>query len=125
MPWRLIAIIIIFAILLGFIGLNLTNTCDLSLGFKTFHGVPVYLTVFASFMLGMVSSLPFFIMGSLKRSLKKTKAPKTQETPTPASPATLENPTDPAKPSKLGLFRKKPDTAPAKKTDDKGPYGID
>ena len=74
MPWRLIVIIAIFAVLLGFIGFNLTNTCDISLGFKTFHGVPVYLTVFVSFMLGMVSSLPFFIFGILKK-----KKPKMQE----------------------------------------------
>ena len=71
MPWRLIGIIIILAVLLAFIGLNLNNTCDLSLGFTTFSGVPIYLTVFASFMLGMLCSLPFMIFGALKKRPKK------------------------------------------------------
>ena len=74
MPWRMIGIIIIFAILLVFIGFNLTNTCDLSLGFKEFKNVPVYVTVFASFMLGMLSSLPFFVFRSLKKRTKKEKS---------------------------------------------------
>jgi len=76
MPWRLLVLIIILGILLGFIGFNLNNTCDLSLGFKVFKGVPIYLTVFASFMLGMVSSLPFIIFGSLRKKMKKEKKHK-------------------------------------------------
>lgn len=95
MPWRLLVLIVVFGILLGFIGFNLNNTCDLSLGFKVFEGVPVYLTVFASFMLGMVSSLPFLILGSLKKKMKKEKTPK----------PTKEKPGD--------------------KTDNSGSYGID
>ena len=73
MPWRLILLIVVLAILLGFIGFNLDNTCDLSFGFKVFKGVPVYLTVFISFILGLISSLPFFFLGSLKKKLKNDK----------------------------------------------------
>jgi len=114
MPWRLIVIIVIFAVLLTFIGLNLSNTCDLSLGFKTYTGVPVYLTVFISFILGMVSSIPFFIIGSLKKMLKKDK--KTNQQDLPHEPSLLnEQPK-----SKISFFRKKP-----KDNTDKGPYGID
>ena len=74
MPWRLIQMIIIFAILLIFIGFNLTNTCDISLGFMKIPNVPVYLTVFASFMLGMLSSVPFFIIRSIRKKHKMDKA---------------------------------------------------
>ena len=75
MPWRLIGIIVIFAFLLGFIGLNLDNTCDLSLGFKVFTGIPVYITVFVSFMLGLLFSLPFFVFRSIKKRPKREKFP--------------------------------------------------
>jgi hypothetical protein len=44
-----------------FISLNLDNKCDINLGFKTAHDIPVYLTVFISSALGLLSSLPFFI----------------------------------------------------------------
>ena len=100
MPWRLILIIVIFAILLSFIGFNLSNTCDISLGFKTFRSVPVFLTIFGSFVLGMIGSLPFIIFGSLK----KEKEPKT--------------------PKLKGLFKGN-DTSTTEKPDDNGPYGID
>ena len=120
MPWRLISIIIICGVLLGFIGLNLTNTCDLSLGFKVFTGVPVYLTVFISFILGMISSLPFFILGSLKKILKKEKKQKAENLPDMAISAL------PSSPKKSGgLFRKKPSSSSAEKTEDSGSYGID
>ena len=86
MPWRLIGIIVILAVLLGFIGFNLQNTCDLSLGFKVFRGVPVYLTVFVSFMLGMLCTLPFFIVGALKKRPKKEKSLKEQPLETAVTP---------------------------------------
>ena len=107
MPWRLIGIIVILAILLGFIGLNVGNTCDLSLGFKVFTGIPVYITVFASFMLGLLFSLPFFIFGTLKRKPKKEKIPKVK----PVSE-------DPLK--EIHFPEKTAGEAP-----DKEPYGID
>ena len=103
MPWRLLVLIVILGILLGFIGFNLNNTCDLSLGFKVFKGVPVYLTVFASFMLGLVSSLPFLIFGRLKKKMKKEKPPK------------------PPKSENNRLLKEKP----GGKTDTTGSYGID
>ena len=113
MPWRLIMLIVIIAVLLSFIGFNLSNTCDISLGFKTFHSVPVYLTIFGSFLLGMICSLPFIIFGSLK----KEKQPET--------PSFVNPPASPAKTPKLkGLFKGK-DAFPTDKTDDNGPYGID
>jgi uncharacterized membrane protein YciS (DUF1049 family) len=74
MPWRLIVFIIVLAVFLGFIGLNLSNTSNLSFGFKEFTNVPVYLTIFISFALGLISSLPFIIFGSVKKRIKQGKA---------------------------------------------------
>jgi uncharacterized integral membrane protein len=61
MPWRLIIIIAIGAVFLGFIGFNLENRCDVSFGFRTFSQVPVFLTALSSFVLGMVLALPLVI----------------------------------------------------------------
>jgi uncharacterized integral membrane protein len=74
MPWRLIGLIVILAILLAFIGFNLDNTCAISFGFTRLDNVPVYLTVFASFVLGMLMSVPFLISFAIRK--KNPRAPK-------------------------------------------------
>jgi DMSO/TMAO reductase YedYZ heme-binding membrane subunit len=58
MPWRLILWIIIFAVILTFISFNLENKCDISFGITVFEKVPVFLTIFASFFLGLLFALP-------------------------------------------------------------------
>jgi uncharacterized membrane protein YciS (DUF1049 family) len=55
---RLIIFIIIFAVFLTFITLNLENKCDIRFGFTTLNDVPVFLTVFISFIVGFVLALP-------------------------------------------------------------------
>jgi uncharacterized integral membrane protein len=70
MPWRLIGFIILFGILLVFISLNLQNSCNISFGFKTIENVPVYLTAFCAFALGLLCAIPLSI--SFRRK-KKTK----------------------------------------------------
>jgi uncharacterized integral membrane protein len=85
MPWRLIGLIVILAVLLAFIGFNLDNTCAVSFGFTRIDNVPVYLTVFASFVLGMLMSVPFLVSFALRK--KTPKAPKkgAAEEPLPVS----------------------------------------
>ena len=58
MPWRLIVSIVIFAVFLAFITLNLDNRCDVNLGFAKFSNVPVFITIFSSFVLGLLCALP-------------------------------------------------------------------
>ncbi|MDR1903537.1 MAG: hypothetical protein LBQ88_14830 [Treponema sp.] len=70
MPWRLICFIIIFAILLVFITLNLDNRCNISFHFVVFQNVPIYLTVFSAFALGMITSIPYIISIKLKKGRK-------------------------------------------------------
>ena len=79
MPWRLIEFILIFAIFLVFIGFNLGNTCDISFGFKTISHVPVFLTAFSSFFLGMLCAVPFIISARTRRKNKAADEPKRQK----------------------------------------------
>jgi uncharacterized integral membrane protein len=86
MPKRLIQIIVIFAIILLFIIFNLDKKCDISFGFTVIEGVPVFLTVFCSFVLGMISTLPFIFSYQLR---KKRKAE--EEKNKPVDPSTIPN----------------------------------
>ena len=68
MPWRLIIFIIIFAVFLVFITFNLENKCDISFGIVSIKEVPVFVTVFTSFAMGLLCALPLVI------HIKKKKA---------------------------------------------------
>jgi cadmium resistance protein CadD (predicted permease) len=63
MPWRLIQFIVVFVVFLLFIGLNLENKCDIKFGSDKMilKDVPVYFTVFCSFIIGMLGALPFIL----------------------------------------------------------------
>jgi uncharacterized integral membrane protein len=76
MPWRLIGFIVLFAVFLVFIGFNLENRCDISFGFYKLSQVPVYLTAFSTFVLGMLWAVPYVISLRFKRKPGKddTKA---------------------------------------------------
>jgi uncharacterized integral membrane protein len=78
MPWRLIALIIILAVLLAFITFNLSNRCDISFGIKVYKDIPVFLTIFTSFILGMLCALPIKISADKKHkeTLKDKKQAK-------------------------------------------------
>ncbi|AEF86003.1 conserved hypothetical protein [Treponema primitia ZAS-2] len=80
MPWRLIGLVLILVIFLVFIGLNLDNRCDISFGFSTLPAVPVYLPIFASFVFGLLCSIPFAVSMELRRA-KKNKEAKAGEFP--------------------------------------------
>ena len=68
MPWRLIIVFVIFAVFLVFITFNLDNRCDVSFGFAVINDVPVFLTVFLSFALGLFCTFPLLL-----RSMKTKK----------------------------------------------------
>lgn len=59
MPWKLIFFLVLAVVLVAFIGFNLSNSCDVSFGFARIQGVPVYLTILVSFLLGMLAVTPF------------------------------------------------------------------
>jgi len=62
-PWRLIIFVAIFAVFLVFISFNLENKCDISFGFAalTLKAVPVFITIFSSFVLGLFCAIPLVV----------------------------------------------------------------
>ncbi|MDR0322755.1 MAG: hypothetical protein LBI28_14770 [Treponema sp.] len=79
MPWRLILFIVVFAIFLVFVTFNLDNRCDISFGFAKFSGVPVFLTVFISFVVGLFCALPLARILRKKHKEKPSKVEKPKE----------------------------------------------
>jgi hypothetical protein len=75
---RLVGFILIFVVFLTFIILNLGNNCDISFGFKTIPQVPVFITAFSSFVLGMLFAVPFVL------TLGRKKQPPSQKPPKPS-----------------------------------------
>lgn len=70
---KLILFIILMVVLLFFIGLNLDNRTDVSLGFYTFEQVPVFFPILFSFIIGILFALPFTLF---KKSRNKDKGQK-------------------------------------------------
>jgi len=70
MPWRLILFIVVFAVFLGFVTLNLDNRCNINFGFAKFEGVPIFLTVFITFSLGLLCATPLVLHLRKKRREK-------------------------------------------------------
>jgi hypothetical protein len=54
---------------------NLDKRCDISFGFTVIKDVPVFLTVFCSFVLGMLTTLPFIFIYQLGKK-RKAENPK-------------------------------------------------
>lgn len=77
MNWKLVAFIVIMALVLVFIGFNLDNRCDISIVFMTFQQVPVVVTILGAYVLGLVSALLLSI-GKHKRmpGVAGAKSPK-------------------------------------------------
>jgi uncharacterized integral membrane protein len=117
MPWRLIGFILLFGIFLVFIAFNLGNKCDINFGFRVFNEVPVFLTAFSSFALGMLCALPFIF--SIRRK-KKDKAAGKGEPPT-ALPAEIPGEQGSKGRKKWGKKSAAPD---AGIPEEGGPYGI-
>jgi uncharacterized integral membrane protein len=117
--WRLLGTVILLAILLLFIGLNLNNRCDVSFWFTqdaVIKEVPVYLTAFSSFVLGLLCSIPLAFSLGRKRKAKAGKAPA-------ASAQGLLPPEGKNKDGKKKKDKKK-DNAEIQDLND-GSYGID
>lgn len=75
MPWRLILFAVFIVLLVAFVGVNLENTCAVSLIFVTYPDVPVYISILISFALGMLIMIPFTF--GRKSSRQKPERPET------------------------------------------------
>jgi len=113
---RLIAFIVIFAFFLAFIVLNLDNRCDISVGFRIFKDIPVFLSALFSFVLGMLFTIP--LVFSLRKLRKKSSGPE----------SSTVLPTEGIH-KRFGKKNKKDGDDEASGSDDynkeKSPYGID
>lgn len=49
-----------------FMGVNLSNRCDVSVVFHTFKDVPIFLSTLFAFLLGNIAVLPFLISSRYK-----------------------------------------------------------
>jgi len=76
MPWRLIIAIIVFIIFMIFAAFNLDNRCNISFGFTVIEQVPVFITVFFSFVVGLFCALPLALQIRKKRADKPAKSKK-------------------------------------------------
>ncbi|MDR1128296.1 MAG: hypothetical protein LBL20_03205 [Treponema sp.] len=73
MVLKFIAFVVLCAVFLIFIGFNLENRCDISFGFTKLSDVPVFLTAFASFVLGLLASVPIAISIRIKKNRKRNE----------------------------------------------------
>jgi len=108
MPWRLILFIVVFGIFLVFVTFNLENRCDIGFGFIDIPNVPVFLTIFASFTMGIFCSFPLVMFIKSKQKDKYEKQLK-HERENAAGQAVLLPVDEPAnvKPSGFKIFSKK------------------
>ena len=107
MPLRLIGFIIIFGVFLIFVVFNMGNKCDINFGFTSFKDVPIFLSVFSSFILGMLCSLPFMLVSRAKKKNKNAAGEGGE------------------KPKKIwGKKKEPPEVLPDASFSDGGPYGV-
>ncbi|MBN2510689.1 MAG: hypothetical protein JXB03_10445 [Spirochaetales bacterium] len=81
MPWRLFITLLLCTILIVFVGLNLDNRASISFGFYVFHEVPVFVSMFVSFVCGALVILPFTFGRKGKKKVKKEKDAKKAASP--------------------------------------------
>ena len=130
---RLVAFILVFAVFLAFIVFNLDNKCDVSLGFSTFKEIPVFLSSFFSFVLGMLFTLPMVFSSGRKRRNSSQAGPSDPGSADPSGPenkrgwgpwkkrhAVRERKSDDA-----DLVRDGSSVDPNETKRGSGPYGID
>ncbi|MDR0707833.1 MAG: hypothetical protein LBF60_08155 [Treponema sp.] len=87
---RLIGVILVLTVFLIFIGLNLGNSCDIRFWFgenSRLENVPVFLTAFGSFVLGMLFTLPFIFFFRKRKPAERGGKPPRAKTPGKAGKA--------------------------------------
>jgi uncharacterized integral membrane protein len=117
MPWRLVGFIILFGIFLLFITLNLGNSCDISFGFTRISAVPVYLTAFCAFAVGLFCAIPLAFSLRQKKNKPGAKTEPPAAFPGEGKPQKKRGKKGGAVPEDI------PEISPYR--EDGGPYGID
>jgi uncharacterized integral membrane protein len=120
--------ILVFAVFLCFIIFNLGNASDVSLGFRTFHDIPVFVTALFSFALGLLFTFPLLFTVGRKRRLKAARAQAENPQIEGGDSRIVDSKVPPPKKKLFGfLSPKKSDSASEedKIQKENSPYGID
>lgn len=83
-----IIVLLLFAL---FASVNLNNSVTISIGFRTFENVPVFLFALFSFLIGFLVTAPFFISGSKKHYEKRTAEKKDYDSATSTGASAMNN----------------------------------
>jgi uncharacterized integral membrane protein len=121
MPGRFIFFVLCLVVILLFAGFNIKNVSDISLGFKVFKEVPIFLSLLCAFTLGVVFCLPVMISQRLRSKNRKDgkeekMAPASSGDPLPGLEA--DSPRRFLKGKKKDKSKKKKGAAQAGKYDD-------
>ena len=90
-PWKLVAFILVMALIMVFVGFNIENRSDVSLVFTELYDVPVVVIIMATYLLGLLSALVLTIDRRFSRGRKwragksKTDASSLGPSDTPGS----------------------------------------
>lgn len=85
MPTKLIVFILTLVIIVSFIGFNIENKSDITLfpvEKGVLHDVPIFLSFFVMYVIGVISVIPFFV----SRQSKKKKGEKPVESASDGTP---------------------------------------
>ncbi|MGP1576672.1 MAG: hypothetical protein ACTTH7_04150 [Treponema sp.] len=75
MPGKLVYFIMIMLLVALFMGMNLSNRCDISVIFYVFKDVPIFLSMMFAFLLGNIAVVPFLF--NRRQKTKKAENPAT------------------------------------------------
>lgn len=90
MPLKLIGFIIFIVLIFTFIGFNLDNHTNINLWINEkghFEDVSVIIVVFCAYLLGLLSTIPFWFNRSRKKNRQKKSMDKKEDVAASSSPA--------------------------------------
>jgi len=77
MPWKLVSFLSVLVVITLFIGFNIENRCDVSLIVYTYKNVPIFVSLLFAYVVGALTTIPFFLAsGTKRRNPKKTPGKK-------------------------------------------------
>lgn len=79
---KLIVNSILVGILILFFGLNFDTKIDIHFWFNnklTLHDVSLFIALFVAFLIGILATLPIYIVGKIKKNKKLKEADTTEE----------------------------------------------
>ena len=79
MPWKLIFFITVMVIFVVFAGFNLENKTTISFGFASISDVPIFISLFFAFLLGILASIPIIFIQRRKIKKKYTQGQEPAE----------------------------------------------